>query len=41
MQLEDYFDFLSADEIFLKGHCIGINNILDYYLGLCPALMVD
>ncbi|MEH1925384.1 DUF433 domain-containing protein [Nostoc sp.] len=32
MQLEDYFDFLSADDIRLKGHRIGIDNILDYYL---------
>ena len=32
MQLEDYFDFLSADDIRLKRHCIGIDNILDYYL---------
>ncbi|MEH2277495.1 MAG: DUF433 domain-containing protein [Nostoc sp.] len=31
MQLEDYFDFLSADDIRLKGHRIGIDNILDYY----------
>ncbi len=32
MQLEDYFDFLSADDIRLKGHRIGIDNVLDYYL---------
>ncbi|MEH2267941.1 MAG: DUF433 domain-containing protein [Nostoc sp.] len=32
MQLEDYFDFLSADDIRLKGHRIGIDNVLDYHL---------
>ncbi|MDZ7970169.1 MAG: DUF433 domain-containing protein [Nostoc sp. DedSLP03] len=32
MQLEDYFDFLSADDIRLKGHRIGLDNVLDYYL---------
>ena len=32
MQLEDYFEFLSADDIRLKGHRIGIDNVLDYYL---------
>ena len=32
MQLEDYFDFLSPDDIRIKGHRIGIDNVLDYYL---------
>ncbi|QSJ15313.1 DUF433 domain-containing protein [Nostoc sp. UHCC 0702] len=32
MQLEDYFDFLSPDDIRVKGHRIGIDNVLDYYL---------
>ncbi len=32
MQLEDYFDFLSEDDIRIKGHRIGIDNVLDYYL---------
>ncbi len=32
MLLEDYFDFLSSDDIRLKGHRIGIDNVLDYYL---------
>ncbi|MDF5721376.1 MAG: DUF433 domain-containing protein [Rhizonema sp. PD37] len=32
MQLEDYFDFLSSDDIRIKGHRIGIDNVLDYYL---------
>jgi uncharacterized protein (DUF433 family) len=32
MKLEDYFDFLSPDDIRLKGHRIGIDNVLAYYL---------
>ncbi|MEH1904071.1 MAG: DUF433 domain-containing protein [Nostoc sp.] len=32
MQLEDYFDFLSPDDIRIKGHRIGIDNVLDFYL---------
>jgi uncharacterized protein (DUF433 family) len=32
MRLEDYFDFLSPDDIRLKGHRIGIDDILEYYL---------
>jgi uncharacterized protein (DUF433 family) len=32
MQLEDYFDFLSPDNIRIKGHRISIDNVLDYYL---------
>ena len=32
MQLEDYFEFLSPDDIRIKGHRIGIDNVLDYYL---------
>jgi uncharacterized protein (DUF433 family) len=32
MQLEDYFDFLSSDDIRLKGHRIGIDDILYLYL---------
>jgi uncharacterized protein (DUF433 family) len=32
MQLEGYFDFISERDIRLKGHRIGIDNILDYYL---------
>ena len=39
MQLEDYFDFLgtdvreprSSDAIRIKGHRIGIENVLSYY----------
>jgi len=32
MKLEDYFDFLSPDDIRLKGHRIGIDNVLAYYV---------
>ncbi len=33
--LEDYFEFLSPDDIRLKGHRIGIDNVIDYYLTGC------
>ncbi len=32
MKLEDYFDFLSPDDIRLKGHRVGIDDVLYYYL---------
>ena len=32
MKLEDYFDFLSPDDIRLKDHRIGIDDVLEYYL---------
>jgi uncharacterized protein (DUF433 family) len=32
MQLEDYFDFLDPDDIRIKGHRIGIDNVLELYL---------
>jgi uncharacterized protein (DUF433 family) len=32
MQLEDYFDFLGTDDIRIKGHRIGIDDVLSYYL---------
>jgi uncharacterized protein (DUF433 family) len=32
MKLEDYFDFLAPDDIRLKGHRIGIDDVLYYYL---------
>lgn len=32
MQLEDYFDFLSPDDIRIKGHRIGIDNVIECYL---------
>lgn len=30
--LEDYLEFLSADDIRIKGHRIGIDDVIDYYL---------
>ncbi|MGL5871410.1 MAG: DUF433 domain-containing protein [Xenococcaceae cyanobacterium] len=30
--LENYFEFLSSNDIRLKGHRIGIDNVLEYYL---------
>ena len=35
MKLEDYFEFLDPDDIHIKGHRIGIDNVLDYYLQGC------
>lgn len=32
MKLEDYFDFLAPDDIRLKGHRIGIDDVLYCYL---------
>jgi uncharacterized protein (DUF433 family) len=32
MQLETYFDFLSPNDIRIKGHRIGIENILYEYI---------
>jgi uncharacterized protein (DUF433 family) len=35
--LEDYFEFLSPDDIRIKGHRIGIDDVIDYYLqGFTP-----
>jgi uncharacterized protein (DUF433 family) len=31
MCLEDYFDFLTEDDIRIKGHRIGIDTVLRYY----------
>jgi len=31
MQLEQYFDFLGPDDIRIKGHRIGIDDVLEYY----------
>ena len=37
MKLEDYFDFLTPDDIRIKGHRIGIDDILmDYLDGYTP-----
>ncbi|MEH2386985.1 MAG: DUF433 domain-containing protein [Nostoc sp.] len=35
MQLEDHFQFLDPDDIRLKGHRIGIDNVIQYYLQGC------
>ncbi|MHC5827408.1 MAG: DUF433 domain-containing protein [Nostoc sp.] len=35
MQLEDYFEFLDPDDIRIKGHRIGIDNVIQYYLQGC------
>ncbi|HBY93859.1 MAG: DUF433 domain-containing protein [Ardenticatenaceae bacterium] len=32
MRLEDYFEFLTPDDIRLKGHRIGVDDVLWYYL---------
>lgn len=32
MNIEDYFDFLAIDDIRIKGHRIGIEDVLNYYL---------
>ena len=32
MQLEDYFEFLGPDDIRIKGHRVGIDDVLYYYL---------
>ena len=32
MLLEDYFNFLSPDDIRIKGHRIGIQDVIKYYL---------
>lgn len=41
MRLEDYFDFLSANDIRIKGHRIGIDDVLWYYLdGYTPEEIV-
>ena len=32
MQLEEYFEFLDPDDIRIKGHRIGIDDVIKYYL---------
>ncbi len=42
MQLEDYFEFLDPDDIRIKGHRIGIDNVIQYYLqGYSPEQILD
>ncbi|MFM7423803.1 MAG: DUF433 domain-containing protein [Elainella sp.] len=32
MQLEDYFETVGEDDIRIKGHRIGIDDVVNYYL---------
>ena len=42
MLLEDYFDFLSPDDIRLKSHRIGIQDVIKYYLsGYSPEEILE
>ncbi|MDF5728103.1 MAG: DUF433 domain-containing protein [Rhizonema sp. PD38] len=42
MQLEDYFEFLDPDDIRVKGHRIGIDDVIDYYLqGYSPEQILE
>jgi len=42
MQLEDYFEFLDPDDIRIKGHRIGIDDVIDYYLqGFTPEQIME
>ena len=34
-KLEDYFEFIEPNDIRIKGHRIGIDNVIDYYLNGC------
>jgi uncharacterized protein (DUF433 family) len=41
MELENYFDFLDADDIRIKGTRVGIETVLDDYLnGVSPEEIV-
>jgi uncharacterized protein (DUF433 family) len=42
MLLEDYFNFLSSDDIRIKGHRIGIQDVIKYYLsGYSPEEILE
>lgn len=42
MQLEDYFEFLDPDDIRIKGHRIGIDHVIQYYLqGYSPEQILE
>jgi uncharacterized protein (DUF433 family) len=42
MQLEDYFEFIDPDDIRIKGHRIGIDNVIQYYLqGYSPEQIIE
>ena len=31
MKIEDYFDFIAPDDIRIKGHRIGMDQLVEYY----------
>lgn len=41
MLLEDYFEFLNPDDIRIKGHRIGIDNVIEYYLQGCTPEQIQ
>lgn len=42
MQLEDYFEFFDPDDIRIKGHRIGIDDVIKYYLdGYSPDQILE
>jgi uncharacterized protein (DUF433 family) len=42
MQLEDYFEFIDPDDIRIKGHRIGIDDVIKYYLdGYSPDQILE
>ncbi|WP_027250044.1 DUF433 domain-containing protein [Planktothrix agardhii] len=42
MQLQDYLEFINPDEIHLKGHRIGIEDVIKYYLdGYTPEQILQ
>jgi uncharacterized protein (DUF433 family) len=41
MLLENYFEFLSPDDIRIKGHRIGVDNVIDYYLQGCTPEQIE
>jgi uncharacterized protein (DUF433 family) len=41
-KLEDYFEFLDPNDIRIKGHRIGIDNVIGYYLqGCTPEQIIE
>ncbi len=42
MQIEDYFDFLSPEEIRIKGHRIGLEDVLEeYFAGMSAEQLAE
>ena len=42
MELENHFEFLDPDDIRIKGHRIGIDNVIAYYLqGFTPEQILQ